>query len=96
MKFHNEYTIGEAINLFLNEYKIKKDYQKMQIGKTWRKAMGQVIAQYTSKVILKDHTLIVYITHPIVKHDLLYNRHKAIAIMNEQLGNNLIQTLEIK
>ncbi|MBO4581205.1 MAG: DUF721 domain-containing protein [Bacteroidales bacterium] len=96
MKFHNEYSIGEAINLFLNEYKINKDYQKKQIEQIWRKAMGIVIAQYTSKVMLADDTLTVYISHPIVKHDLLYNRQKAIAIMNKQLGDNIIKTLEIK
>lgn len=98
MYYRNEYSLAEAIQLFLKKYNYSSNesFQKVQMGQIWRKAMGKIIAQYTTKVILQNDTLIVYISNPIVKHDLLYNQSKAINLINEQLGNNKIKTLKIR
>lgn len=96
MKNKNEYLLSEVLNMYLEEHHRTNDYLAHQIDQIWREVMGNPIAQYTQKTILKNNTLIVYITNPIIKQELLIRKSAAISIINNHLKNNIVKSLDIR
>ncbi len=96
MKNKNEFLLSEVLNMFLEEHHRTNDYWAHKIDKIWREVMGNPIAQYTQKTILKNNTLIVYISNPIIKQELLICKSSAITLINNHLKNNIVKTLDIR
>jgi hypothetical protein len=58
--------------------------------------MGAVIAKHTTGLYLKGDTLLVYFNSSVVKNEFIYHREKAISLINEALGSEMIKDLVIK
>ncbi|MBO4739302.1 MAG: DUF721 domain-containing protein [Bacteroidales bacterium] len=96
MKYKNEHDMKEVSNLFWkNNQKLHEVYASKRIDWLWSNCMGETIAKYTQKIILQNESLIVYITNPIVKNELLLNRSKIKALLNEKIGSGLIKQIQI-
>ena len=57
--------------------------------------MGNTIAKHTTGIYLKGTELHVYFNSSIIKNEFLYNREKAIELINEALGYQAISDLVI-
>lgn len=86
-------TLGEAIESMLDTYQIKGKMSEAQIIASWERLMGQPIAQKTSEIFLKDKTLFVRLSSASLKSELNYSKSKIIAMLNRQLGQELIKEL---
>ena len=71
-----EFSIGEAIQEFLNRSRIKGDIQAMQIESAWEAIMGKTIARYTDKIKIIGDKLIITTSVAPLKHELIYQREK--------------------
>jgi len=92
----NEYKINEAIADFLDKYNLKDGYTRIQIATIWKETVGKAIARYTKKIELKDNKLTLYVTSSVVKKELLMLRSEITAQLNEKIGKELIQEIDIK
>lgn len=96
MKYKNEHDMKEVSNLFWkNNQKLHEVYASKRIDWLWSNCMGETIAKYTQKIILQNESLIIYISNPIVKNELLLNRSKIKALLNEKIGSGLIKQIQI-
>ncbi|ANH81360.1 hypothetical protein A8C56_10515 [Niabella ginsenosidivorans] len=91
-----EYSMGEALNEFLNKSRIKGDIQALRIDAIWEEIMGKTIARYTDKLQIIGERLIISTTVAPLKNELLYQRDKIIRRVNEALGQNVIKEVVIK
>lgn len=91
-----EYSLGDALNQFLNKSKIKGDIQAMQIEDVWENIMGKTVARYTDKLKIFHRTL--YITTHVapLKQELLYQKETIIQRVNEALGQRVIDEVVIQ
>ena len=96
LRQQSEYKMSEAIAEFLDKYRLKDDYTRMQIAAIWKKTVGEVIARYTKSVELKGSKLTLYITSPIVKKELMMLRSDIMIQLNKKIGKELITEIEIK
>ncbi|HEX7754260.1 MAG TPA: DUF721 domain-containing protein [Niabella sp.] len=91
-----EYSLGEALNEFLNKSRMKGDIQALRIDAIWEEIMGKTIARYTDKLQIIGEKLIISTTVAPLKNELLYQRDKIIRRVNEALGQKVIKEVIIK
>lgn len=91
-----EISLGEALQQFLKRSKLKTGIQALQIEEVWENIMGKTVAKYTDKLQIIGSTLFVTTTVAPLKNELLYQKEKIIARVNEALGEKLIKEVVIK
>ncbi len=95
-KENHQFTIGEAIELLTKDKRISKGLNENTIKENWPKIVGNTIASHTSNIYLSGKTLTVYFKSSIVKNEMLYNKSKAIDLINEFIGYEAVEVLNIK
>jgi hypothetical protein len=91
-----QYSLGSAIQQFLNQSRIKGDIQAMQIEDIWESIMGKTIARYTDKLQIFGDKLIITTQVAPLKQELIYQKEKIILRVNEALGQKVIKEVVIQ
>ncbi len=91
-----EFSIGQAIQQFLDKSRIKNDVQAMQIQDIWAELMGKTIANYTEKIQLYNDRLFITTSVAPLKQELLYQRDKIRQRVNEALGKELVKEVIVQ
>jgi predicted nucleic acid-binding Zn ribbon protein len=91
-----EYSMGEAVQKFLNESRIKGSIQALQVEGAWEQIMGKTIARYTDSINIIDKTLFISTHVAPLKQELVFQREKIKLRVNEALGQNVINDVVIK
>lgn len=89
-------SIGDAINLFLSKSRLKNDVQALQIVDVWEKLMGKTVAKYTDKIQIFNGTLFIQTSIGPLKQELHFQKAKIIAMVNQELGEQVINKVTIK
>ena len=91
-----EYSLGDAMNQFLRQSRLKGSILALQIDGVWEQTMGKTIARYTDKIEIHGHTLYIHTVVAPLKQELLYKKDKIIELVNEALGEKVIKEVVIK
>jgi len=91
-----EYSIGDAIQKFLDQSRIKGSIQALQIGDLWGEIMGKTIAKYTDEIKIINDTLFITTHVGPLKQELIFQKEKIKLRVNEALGKNIIKEIIIK
>jgi hypothetical protein len=91
-----QFSIGQAIQEFLKQSRIKGGIQALQIEDVWEQIMGKTIARYTDKLQIIGDKLIITTTVAPLKHELIYQREKIKQRVNEALGQKAINEVVIQ
>ena len=92
----SEFSIGQAIQEFLKQSRIKGGIQALQIEDAWEQIMGKTIARYTDKLQIIGDKLIITTTVAPLKHELIYQRDKIKQRVNEALKEKVINEVIIQ
>lgn len=91
-----EFTIGQALELFLRKNRLKGTMMSFQIVDVWEEIMGKTIAKYTDKIQIINHTLFITTSVAPLKNELLFQKETIIQRVNEKLGPNAVKEVVIK
>jgi predicted nucleic acid-binding Zn ribbon protein len=91
-----EFSMQQAMKLFLKQSRLKGNIQALQIEDVWEQIMGKTIAKYTDKIQIINQTLFITSTVAQLKHELLYQKEKIIERVNEALGEKVINDVVIR
>ena len=91
-----EYSIGDAIQKFLDQSRLKGSIQALQIEDMWEEIMGKTIAKYTEEIGIINDTLFITTHVAPLKQELIFQKEKIKLRVNEALGKNLIKEIIIK
>ena len=91
-----EYSIGDAIDKFLEQSRIRGSIQALQIGDVWEDIMGKTIARYTEEIKIINDTLIITTHVAPLKQELIFQKEKIKLRVNEALGKKVIKEIVIK
>ena len=86
-------SIKDILDIFINEGKLKKGFQKMNVEEAWEKLMGSGVVAYTNNVKLQNGTLIVSLSSSVLREELSYGKAKIITMMNDELGEVLVKKI---
>lgn len=95
-KPNHQFTIAEALNLVISDKRISKGLTESTIKHQWAEIMGEVIAKHTTGMYLKGTELFVYFNSSVIKNEFTYNKQKAIDLVNEAIGYDVITDLIVK
>ena len=91
-----EYSMGDAIQQFLNRSRIKNSIQALQIEDIWEDIMGKTIARYTEEIKIINHTLFITTHVAPLKQELHFQRLKIMQRVNEVLFEQIIKEIVVK
>ena len=91
-----EYSIGDAIQKFLEQSRIKGSIQALQIEEVWGEIMGKTIAKYTDEIKIINDTLFITTHVAPLKQELVFQKEKIKLRVNEALGKNVIKEIVIR
>jgi predicted nucleic acid-binding Zn ribbon protein len=91
-----QYSIGDAIKLYLAQSRLKGSIQVYQIEEVWEKIMGKTIARYTENLKIINKTLFITTNVAPLKQELLYQKEKIKLRVNEALGEKAIEDIVIQ
>lgn len=91
-----EYSIGDAIDKFLEQSRIRGSIQALQIGDVWEDIMGKTIARYTEEIKIINDTLFITTHVAPLKQELIFQKEKIKLRVNEALGKKIIKEIIIK
>ena len=95
MKRKNLYSLGEAIDAFLESRGLKERALVERVITDWPVFMGSAIGENTEKVWYKEGIFYVKMGNPIWKNELSLAKTKIKDMLNKELGANLIQEVKI-
>jgi predicted nucleic acid-binding Zn ribbon protein len=91
-----EYSLGQAMQEFLNRSRIKGDIQALQIEDVWEEIMGKTVARYTDKLQIIGDKLIITTQVAPLKNELKYQKEKIKQRVNEALQQRVINEVIIE
>ena len=91
-----EYSIGDAIEKYLEQSRIKGSIQALQIGDVWEDIMGKTIARYTEEIKIINDTLFITTHVAPLKQELIFQKEKIKLRVNEALGKKVIKEIVVK
>jgi len=91
-----EYSIGDAIDRFLEQSRIRGSIQALQIGDVWEDIMGKTIARYTEEIKIINDTLFITTHVAPLKQELIFQKEKIKLRVNEALGKKVIKEIVVK
>lgn len=95
-KRHDDFLPIDAIlKEFIKENNLSKGIQKLTVEKLWPELMGSGVANYTESVTLKNKTLVIRLKSSVLREELSYGKEKIITMMNEHLGENVIEKIQL-
>lgn len=88
--------LSEALSDFIKENKLQKGMDKVNTREAWVKLMGNGVNNYTTSVELKNETLYVSLSSSVLREELSMGKSKIIAMINEELGRELVKKLVLR
>lgn len=96
MPRENDQTLKVAIERMLNTYRLKHKVQETRIISHWEEIVGQTIGRYTEDVFVRNRKLFIQMRNPAMRHEMMYSRDKLVRLVNDHLGEELIDEVIIK
>ncbi len=96
MRKTNEQSVKDVLKEMLEAYRLKSRLDETRIREIWAGAMGPVVAGYTTEIKLRKKKLYVVISSAALRQELVYGRDKIRRNINEALGEDLIQDVEVR
>lgn len=91
IRLSNAVPISESIEKFLNTYKLENKFLQTLVSTKWESLVGLSVANRTEKIYFKDKTMFVILNSAPLKHQLNLSKTKIIALVNNEMNQNIIE-----
>jgi hypothetical protein len=91
----NELSMGEAIQQYLEHYRLSGKLTEADLISSWEQIMGASIAKRTSRIYLKKKTLVIHIESSVMRNELSFAKQKIIERVNAHYQRELIEEVLI-
>jgi hypothetical protein len=95
-KRDGENTISDVLKSFIENNRLEKGLDKVNVKEAWNDVMGVAISKYTTNILLERDTLFVELNSSVLREELSYGKEKIIKLLNDELGKELITKLVLR
>jgi predicted nucleic acid-binding Zn ribbon protein len=92
-KKSNEYTLKEALEDFLNIYRMNGKINETRIIQAWEKVCGPMISRHTENLYIKNQTLFVKVDTAALKNELSFAKTKLLQALNAAVKEEVIKEI---
>lgn len=89
-------SMADVLKEYKKEMNIDNKLKEVELINSWEDIVGLAIARRTTKIYIKGRTLVIYLSSPVVRNELLMIRETLIQRMNEQAGEKIIESVELR
>ena len=94
-KVSNEQSMGEALSLWLDRYRLRRGTDETRVLQAWDELMGTSIVRQTTKKKVQNQILYVQLESAVVRKELLMVKSKIVSSINEHLGREAIKDVHL-
>ena len=91
----HEKTLGQALNQYLNNSKLKEKLLEVQITEIWKEISDAVVNKHTREIILKDRKLVIRVDSSVVRQELNFIKSRLIIAINRKLETPFIEEIQV-
>ncbi len=96
-KRKNEHLpIEDILKEFVETNNLQTGLDKVNVRDAWASLMGNGVNNYTTAIELKHETLYVQLSSSVLREELSYGTEKIIAMLNEDIGKEVIKKLVLR
>ena len=88
--------LQEVLQQITAERNLAKGLNEVKVKQAWMNTMGENVAQYTTSTQLRGKTLYVNLTSAPLREELNYGKEKILKHLNEALGFEGIQKINLR
>lgn len=88
--------LGDLLGNFIKENHLQPGMDRVDAREAWTQLMGNGVNNYTSAVELRGDTLYVSLTSSVLREELSLGKTKIIAMINEELGREVVKKLVLR
>lgn len=96
MRRTNSEAVGDLIRQFLRQQGLETPLNEFRLIQGWEHVMGPVIARYTKNLTIRNQTLHVQLTSPVIRQELMMQRRELTARLNAYVGAQVIADIEFR
>lgn len=93
MRRTNSESIGNLIRQYLRQQGLESPLNEHRLIQGWEHVMGPIIARYTNDLTIRNQTLYVRLTSPVIRQELYMQRRELTARLNEYVGAQVISDI---
>lgn len=91
----NTQLLSSVIKQLIKQNRLEYGLHKVEVQEIWERLMGNVIIKYTTSVELKGDVLYIQLSSPALCQELGYGKEKIVALINEELGEEVVKKLHL-
>lgn len=88
--------LEDILGSFVEQKQLKTGLNKVRVEVAWKEVMGAGVNHYTTSISYRNKCLHVIISSSVLREELSYGKQKIISLLNEHLGDQLIEDLFLK
>jgi predicted nucleic acid-binding Zn ribbon protein len=92
----NQQTLGDAIQEYLQTFKLEDKLTEIKLINSWEKIMGKTVAKYTREIYIRDKKLHLVVASAALREELLFSKEKIKDLMNKEAGKEVIMDVVLK
>jgi hypothetical protein len=96
MRKSNESSLKQAIDDFLDTYRLREKMNEVKIIEAWSRVMNEAICKRTAKIRFREGILHLDVTSAPLREELNYQRDKIRETMNAELGGDYIKDVIVR
>lgn len=96
MQQSNNQDIKTILMELVDTYRLKSRINQTKIELAWEKTMGNMVANYTKDIKVRNHKLYVTVDSAPLRQELSYGRDKILTTINRELGENYLKEVIIR
>lgn len=96
MRKSNTQPLSEVLKEYIKSLDFEKKLLEVRLIDSWPHVVGMAIAKKTSKLVVKNKVLFVYLESSIVRNELLMIRESLVKALNERVGESIINEIVIR
>ena len=89
-------SIKELILKNLRTQGLEMPLQQKRLIDAWPVVMGDMIANYTCNLYIRNQTLWVHLTSPALRADLMMMRQQIVKKLNDAVGSQVIADVQFR
>jgi hypothetical protein len=95
-RLNNENTVGEVLKFIIKDNRLTGGMNQISVKEAWQSLMGNGVNSYTKNVVLKGTILYVELSSAVLREELSFGKAKIIAMLNEELRQELIKEIVLR
>lgn len=93
MRKTNTQKLSDVLKSYVQENNLERKLSELDLIKSWETVMGKTITRYTKNLSIRNETLFVETTSPVVRNELLMMKEEIRVRLNEVVGVEIVKTI---